>query len=395
MVAASVVVMLAAAAPSASATTPIVGGGSGFAAPEIDQWKADTAVVPYNLDINYVAQGSSFGRQSFTQNSLDFAASDIVYPTPEVAALQAGRCAGKSLQSCFVYVPVSAGGLGFMYNLVDGNGKRITDLRLTRREVCEIFTGAVQSWNAPELVATNPFLASINAQIKPIIRADGAGESYVLSQFCIAVAPDVWKAFIAERLAHDAADVAADFRAGLPVSNWPQNWGQSNPVAFADGVANVVASPDIGADTITYDATAYAVQRGFPVASVQNAAGVFTQPTQLNVTVALAYATPNNDTIAKGTFNLNFNGPDPRAYFPSTYSYMLAQTSGFDPGKGATLGKFLCYAVSEGQTDAIPLEYAQLSSQIEQIAINAIVQIPARPRRRTARSQAHRLRLPR
>ena len=38
-----------------------------------------------------------------------------------------------------------------------------------------------------------------------------------------------------------------------------------------------------------------------------------------------------------GTFQLAFNGPDPSAYFPSTYSYILAQTTGFDPGKGATL----------------------------------------------------------
>ena len=205
----------------------------------------------------------------------------------------------------------------------------------------------------------------------------------------------MWRAFIAERLAHDAADVAADFKPGFPCRTGRRTGASRIPCAFADGVANVVASPDIGADTITYDATAYAVQRRVPRGVSFRTLRVFTQPTQLNVTVALAYASPNNDTIAKGTFNLNFNGPDPRAYFPSTYSYMLAQTSGFDPGKGATLGKFLCYAVSEGQTDAIPLEYARLSSQIERIAINAIVQIPGRPRRRTARSQAHRLRLPR
>lgn len=374
-----VAALLIATAAAASASSPIVGGGSGFAAPEIDQWKADTAVVPYSLGINYVAQGSSFGRQSFTQSSLDFGATDIVYPPAEVPALQSGRCAGKALADCFVYVPVSAGGLGLMYNLIDGNGNRVTNLKLTRREACKIFTGAISTWNAPELVATDPFLAGFSRQIRPVIRADGAGESYVLSQFCIAVAPDVWQAFIADRIAHDSANTAEDFKSGQPVSNWPQNWGLSNSVAFADGVANVVASPDIGSDTITYDATAYAVQRGFPVASLQNAAGVFTQPEELNVTVALAYATPNTSAIAQGTFNLNFSGPDPRAYFPSTYSYLLAQTAGFDAGKGATLAQFLCYAVSKGQADAIPLKYARLSSQIEKISIDAIVRIPGSP----------------
>jgi hypothetical protein len=32
-----------------------------------------------------------------------------------------------------VYVPVSAGGLSFMYNLIDGSGNRVNDLKLTRR----------------------------------------------------------------------------------------------------------------------------------------------------------------------------------------------------------------------------------------------------------------------
>ena len=70
----------------ASAAASITGGGSGFAAPELDQWKADTAVNPYNLTINYVAQGSSFGRVSFSENTLDFGASDIVYPDAEKAS---------------------------------------------------------------------------------------------------------------------------------------------------------------------------------------------------------------------------------------------------------------------------------------------------------------------
>ena len=111
------------------------------------------------------------------------------------------------------------------------------------------------------------------------------------------------------------------------------------------------------------------------MASLQNFAGVYTQPDETNVTVALAYATGRGD----GTFALNFKGPDPRAYFPSTYSYVLAQTTGFDPGKGATLARFLCYAVSKGQTDAVPLKYARLSSEIVDIAIDAIVRIPGAP----------------
>lgn len=360
----------------AGAASPITGGGSSFAALEIDQWRADTARKPFSLQVNYVSQGSTFGRQEFIGGNLDYGASDITFQPGEIPPLQSRRCGGRPADvGCFVYVPVSAGGLSFMYNLIDGSGNRVNDLKLSRRAACKVFTGAITKWNDPELVQSNPQLAGFNRDIVPVIRADGAGESFVFSQFCIAVAKDVWDAFVAERIQNDPQNVASDFRAGTPVSNWPQNWGRSSPALYADGTANVVSDAVAGRDTITYVAAGYAKVRSFPVASLQNAAGVFTQPDEENVTVALGYATGRGD----GTFNLNFTGPDPRAYFPSTYSYVIAQTTGFDRSKGAALGTFLCYAVSIGQKIAVPLRYARLSAPLVQIAINAISHIPGAP----------------
>jgi ABC-type phosphate transport system substrate-binding protein len=365
-------------APPANAGTHVTGGGSGFAGPEIDQWRADTAVNPYNLSINYVAQGSTFGRTSFSSNTLDFGASDIVYPPIEINNLRSSaRCKGKALSDCFVYVPVSAGGVSFMYNLTDASGQRISNLRLTRREACKIFTGAITKWNDPELVATNPFLRAFAFNVVPVIRSDGAGESYVLSQFCLAVAPDVWSNFIAKIKQEDPLNVAPDFAAGEPVSNWPSFKG-STSIAFADGVANAVADSS-GRGAVTYVAASYAKQRSFPTASLQNAAGVYTQPDEANVTVALGYARKNPSGDAAGTFILNFNGGDPRAYFPSTYSYILVQRQGGDLGQGATMGLFLCYAISAGQQDAVPLRYARLSAPIVAIAEDAITKIPGAP----------------
>ncbi len=209
----------------------------------------------------------------------------------------------------------------------------------------------------------------------PVIRADGAGESFVFSQFCIAVAKPIWDSFRTRQIHDDPQNIATDFRNGSPVSNWPQNWGRSVPQPFADGTATTVADAVSGKDAITYVAAGYAKVRSFPVASLQNAAGVYTQPDEENVTVALGYATGRVD----GTFDLNFTGADPRAYFPSTYSYVLAQTTGFDPGKGAALAQFLCYAVSAGQVIAPRLRYARLSAPLVNIAIGAIVQIPGAP----------------
>jgi phosphate transport system substrate-binding protein len=365
-------------ATPASASPALLGGGSGFAALEIDQWRADVARAPFNLTINYQAQGSSFGRAQFTQGTFDYGASDIQYMQQELPQLSAGRCSGRPLAQCFVYVPVSAGGLALMYNLHDGTGRQVTDLELTRSAACKIFTGAITKWNNPEIVRNNPRLAGVPNDIRPVVRADGAGESFVFSEFCKAVVPAVWNAFVAQqRTTQNNSNNSLEFQAGEPTSLWPaQDWG-ANPVAvpFADGTANYVSDPTSGDGSITYVAAGYAKVRDFPTASVQNAAGAFTQPDEENVTVALAYASP----LGNGTFKLAFNGPDARAYFPSTYSYILAQTTGYDAAKGAVLSRFLCYAVSKGQANAPALRYARLSSELENIAIDAIARIPGAP----------------
>jgi phosphate transport system substrate-binding protein len=379
---AAIAASIAFGAAPAGAASPINGGGSGFAALEIDQWRADTARSPYNLTVNYQAQGSSFGRQLFTQGNFDYAASDIVYQPPEIPALTSGRCGGQ-LSGCFVYVPVSAGGLALMYNLVDAGGQRVNNLQLTRDAACGIFTGAITKWNDPKIVATNPGLSGLSQSIVAVIRSDGAGESFVFSEFCLAVARGTWDEFVTRVGQADAP--SQEFSSHLPTSIWPQEWHCSScsnsRQLGADGVANVVADPVAGKNSIGYVAAGYAKVRNYPVASMQNVAGKYTQPDEENVTVALGYAKARNDaaTNTVGTFELDFTGSDPRSYFPSTYSYIVAQTRGFDPGKGETLGRFLCYAVSKGQEIAPSLRYARLSQPLVDIAINAITKIPGAP----------------
>jgi ABC-type phosphate transport system substrate-binding protein len=365
------------ASPAAAGNAPITGGGSGFAALEINQWQADTARRPYNLSVNYSAQGSSFGRGQFASGQLDFGASDIIYVQNDgdagLPAMERNRCKGAALPACFRYVPVSAGGLSFMYNLTDNAGNRVTNLQLTRDQVCKIFTYQITDWGQ--------IIPGFGGRpITTFARSDGAGESYVLSQFCLAVDPGAWQNFI-NSVAQNPDLAAPDLLAHQPVSNWPQVAAPGhNFVSGADALANAVASGDTGRDSIGYDAAGYAKVRGVPVASVQNAAGVFTQPDETNVTIALEYATPNLDPTQLGTFHLNFTPPgggDPRSYFPSTYSYVLAQTGGWDPGKGTTLAEFLCYAVGLGQVIAPSLRYARLSAPIVAISVDAINHIPS------------------
>ena len=117
-----------------------------------------------------------------------------------------------------------------------------------------------------------------------------------------------------------------------------------------------------------------------------NASGKYTQPTPVDVASALAYATQLNN----GTHQLNFNGVGPNVYNPSTYSYLLAKTTGSDPAKGAVLSGFVNYALTLGQQPSPVFGYASLGLSLEQYGIKAVladvpgaVAVTAASRRRT------------
>jgi ABC-type phosphate transport system substrate-binding protein len=367
----------------ALAATAINGGGSSFAALEIQQWESAVAREPYNLSVNYTSNSSGAGRINYANGLYDFGASDVIYNVPEDGQQAVNEA---ETQHPFKYVTVSAGGLAFMYNLTTPSGTQVNDLKLTRNEVCQIFTGELSMWNNPELVATDPWLAGYDDPIKAITRSDSAGESYVLSQYCLAVDPGDWDTFVNYTDAHAASEpepyTDKNMAAHQPVSYWPsQLIGGTNELqaSGADAVADSVQDPTTGQFGITYVAAAYADVRSFPMASVQNAANTYTQPTPTAVNVALSYAVPNT----LGTFNLNFTGTNPAAYFPSTYSYVIAPDhteSNFPIGKGETLSQFLCYSVGIGQKDyAASLDYAPLAQAVVNLSVSAIEDIPGAP----------------
>jgi ABC-type phosphate transport system substrate-binding protein len=364
---------------SAFASATVNGGGSSFAAPEALQWATDVAGPPDHLTINYTNSSSGNGRLFYGNGEWDYGTTDIIYNAED-----------QGLQNTvpqthpFKYVTISAGGLAFEYNVVV-DGVKFTNLELTRRDVCQIFTGQVTNWN--QLAATAPSdapLASLNLPITPVVRSDSAGESYVLSQYCQAVDPGDWNTF--KNWVDSTNDGGAGYSdpnmpAGLPVSYWPGNLnikvGLSTLTASgAPAEAQDADDPNVNG-AIGYVATAYALQLGAPVASVQNGAGVFTVPTPNSIQIALSYASANS----VGTFNLDFTGSSAQAYFPSTYSYVLDPTNTNTPDSGINgpLNEWLCYDVGQGQNEAAPLDYAPLSKQVTQLSVDAIEATPDAP----------------
>jgi phosphate transport system substrate-binding protein len=358
-------------ATSASAEVSISGEGSSFVGIEIDQWRADVSKFDSPLVVNYVASSSGIGRQSFAEpvsrRNIDFAISDIPY----VAG-------AASPPTPFAYVPISAGGMAFMFNLKDKAGRRIRDLKLTPETACKIFTNQITTWSDPLLLADNPKLRPGVSQdkIKLVLRRGAAGTSFILGQFCIATAKTVWDQFQSDVLRFPENAQGYDGAPGPPTNQWPVPFGAVN-AGNSEGNADQVANESTGESSICLVETGFATNRKFPVAAVKNAAGVFILPSDSAVTKALGYA--GNDPT--GTQKLDFVTPDANAYNPSTYSYAVVATTaeGLDPAKGTTLAKFLNYAVGAGQEKAGNLDYAPLPQNLVDLSFDLIAKIPGAP----------------
>jgi phosphate transport system substrate-binding protein len=352
-------------AHAAYADASIDGAGSTWSQIAIDQWRAD--VARQGLSINYQGVGSTSGRVFYYQDQTDFGVSEIPF-TPAYRDISGSVITDEvSLASHrpYAYLPIVAGGTSFMYHL-DVNGQRYTDLRLSPETLAKIFTRDITNWNDPAVAADNPQLHIPSLPIHIVVRSDGSGTTAQFTAYLASKATALWNTFCR--------------RSGLNVDPCPSVslWPDINTPSqqFSDGVADYVAAP-YNNGAITYVEYGYALQRGYPVASILNRAGYYTQPTAHDVAIALQGATINAD----GTQNLQgvYDFRDARAYPVSSYSYMIVPTSTatpFNANKGITLSKFILYFLCVGQQKAEQLGYSPLPRNLVQVAFDALQRIP-------------------
>ena len=134
------------------------------------------------------------GRQDCINGLTDFAASDIPFQTDP----QDGSAPEHPQPGSYAYMPITAGGTVFMYNLKI-NGQQVTNLRLSGENIAKIFTGAITNWDNPAIAADNPALKLPNQTIVPVVRSDGAGSSYELSEWMISQYPSIVERLLPSR----------------------------------------------------------------------------------------------------------------------------------------------------------------------------------------------------
>ena len=363
---------------AASASEPINGGGSTWSAVAIAAWQAD--VAREGLTVNYQATGSTAGRQGYTAGTYDFAVSEIPFQ-PQYCTNPAdpSTCYDEQTQPGllgrpYAYMPIVAGGTSLLYNL-QINGQPFKGLRLAPVTLTKIFTGVITNWDDPSIAAENPGVTFPNLKIQPVVRSDGAGTSYQFTAFMAYEDLSDWNAFC-KRAGISQAPCPPTSQ--FPYSALPNGEAEDG----SDGVANWVVAPYHNG-AIGYAEAAYGINRGVPLASLQNTSGVYVQPTAKNVAVALTKAVINPDH----TQNLIgvYTNRDPRVYPMSSYSYMIVPTTDAAPmnlSKGATLGRFILYFLCQGQQEAAPLGYSPLPPNLVQLGFGVEQEIPGLRHRR-------------
>lgn len=347
----------------AAAYVPITGNGSTWSQNAIEQWNAN--VVKYGMRVTYNGGGSTFGRNQFASEQVDFGVSEIPYGKDDGAASEARP------KFDFAYMPIVAGGTAFMYNLKIGP-RRVTNLRLSGDTVAKIFTNVITKWDDPAIRADNPGLTLPARKIVPVVRSDGSGTTAQFTLWMSTQYPKTWSAYCA-KAGRNPCGVTSQYPV-IPGSAMTAQAGSQN-------VSGYVAQ-DASVGTITYVEYSYAENLEFPVAKVRNAANYYIEPTAESVAVALLAARINT-TKGPDYLTQDLRGvyayADKRTYPLSSYSYMLVPVElhgTFSVTKGETLAAYAKYFLCEGQQKAKELGYSPLPINLVKAGMEQVRRIP-------------------
>jgi phosphate transport system substrate-binding protein len=226
------------------------------------------------------------------------------------------------------------------------------------------YTGALTRWNDPRITAENQGRVLPDEAIIPVVRSDGAGASAQFSRYLWKLAPSIWCPFAQAHLG------------GCGLTSFFPTFGNAKSQVGSNGVADYV-SASYGEGSIGYVEFAYAKRINYPVVSLLNQAGYYTQPSASDVAVALTKAQINADLTQD--LDQVYVNPDPRTYAMSSYSYMVVPTTTaapFNVDKGKSLATFVNYFLCAGQQKAQILGYSPLPKNLVQAGFAQVAKIP-------------------
>lgn len=297
------------------------GAGATFPFPVYSKW-----AYRYNqltgVKLNYQSIGSGAGIAQIKAGTVDFGASDAPLTADDLN--RAG----------LVQFPMIMGGVVPVINV---EGIKPGQLKLTPMLLADIYLGAVKKWNDAAVQKVNPGITLPNRAITVVHRSDGSGTTWIFTNYLDKVSP-AWHGKV-------GTDKAVSWPAGVG--------GKGN-----EGVAAYVQRLN---GSIGYVEFAYALQNKMTYTLLQNKDGEFISPTIESFQAAAANADWEN---APGFFMV-LTDQTGKASWPITgASFILIYKNQKDDKIAGKMLDFFAWCYRNGSESAKSLYYVPMPESV-------------------------------
>jgi phosphate transport system substrate-binding protein len=236
-----------------------------------------------------------------------------------------------------ILVPTAGGAVSVVYNLPG-----VKNLKLSNPVLTGIFEGKITTWNDPQIAQDNKGISLPSSAIKPAVRADGSGTSFIFTNHLSAISPE--------------------FKAAVGASKepkWPSGFikGKGNP-----GVAGLVKQTPGSIGYVEYE---FALKNGLSSALVQNGSGKYIAPSLKAANLALS------DVQFPENFRA-FDVNSTQGYPIVGLTWLLVPKSHKDPAKAKAIKEMVKWILTSGQQFNDDLNYTSIPSSVAQRAIEAV-----------------------
>lgn len=281
--------------------------------PLMNQWVSAYHSKYPNVTITTGATGSGAGISQAAARAVDIGASGAYLSNGDMAK-------HKGLMN--IALAISA-------EQVNYNLPGVTEhLQLNGKVLGAMYRGQIKTWNDPQIAALNPGLNLPATPVVPLHRSDGAGDTFVFTQYLSKQDPDGW-------------GKSPGFGTTVDFPAVPGALGENGAGGMVTGCADTPGC-------VAYIGSSYldeATQKGLGVAQLGNASGKYLLPDAQSVAAeatGFAPQTPANQAISL------VNGPAADGYPIVYYEYAVVYNSQKDAATAQTLQAFLHWAVTDG-----------------------------------------------
>ena len=302
----------------------ITGAGATFPYPIYAKW-AEAYNKATGNTLNYQSIGSSGGIRQINNKTVTFGATDAPVKGEDLEKL------GQ------VQFPAIIGGTVPVVNL---EGFKPGELRITGPVLAEVFMGNITKWNDAKLTALNPGKKLPDQNITVIHRADGSGTTFNWTDYLTVVSPE-WE----KRVGRGAA------------VKWPA-------VSSVGGKGNegVAANVNRVKGSIGYVEYAYVKKNNMNYMLLQNRAGNFVAPDDTTFAAAAAGA----DWFSVPGMGLSIVNQGGKDTWPvTTASFIIMYKEPADKRASQEVVKFFDWAFKNGKKLSEELDYVHLPDKLQ------------------------------